>query len=137
MASNLTPKQRKFVEGVVSGLPYRDAYIEAGYSSNMKAGNVSHEANRLAKHPKLAPLIAEGQREAANRALQAATWSREIAIRRLEALNEHAYKQLVNSNMMSRETLSAFFGSLDRLNELTGASERGKENINILIIDDI
>lgn len=137
MTRNLTPKQRKFVEGVVSGLSYRDAYIQAGYSPNMKTGNVSHEANRLAKHPKLAPLIAEGQKEAANRALQAATWSREVATRRLEALNERAYKQLIKSNMMNRETLSAFFGSLDRLNELTGASERGTEKIDILIIDDI
>lgn len=123
MKSDLTPKQRAFVDGVLSGLSYRDAYIKAGYSSNMKAGNVSHEASKLARHPKIAPLLEAGQKKATERAIEAATWSREVAIGRLEAINERAYKQLLTQGTIARDSLSAFFGSLDRLNELTGVNE--------------
>lgn len=40
--NNLTIKQRKFVEGVVSGLPKRSAAIQAGYSER-SAHAIAHE----------------------------------------------------------------------------------------------
>ena len=121
---NLTAKQRKFVDGVISGLSFRDACIQAGYSSSMKASTLAHEASKLARHPKIAPLIEEGQKEAKERAIEAATWSCELAIKRLEAINENAFSLLVGTSFISREAISAFFGSLDRLNELTGVNEK-------------
>jgi phage terminase small subunit len=62
--AGLNPRQQRFCEGVVSGLPASRAYVEAGYSSR----SPDQEASNLVRNPKVASKIAELQAKAAKKA---------------------------------------------------------------------
>lgn len=124
MTSMATPKQKAFADAIISGLNPSEAYIEAGYSSNMRPASIKREAQKLLKNPNIAPLIEKGQKEATKAAIEARTWSLELAIERLTSINERAYKHLIKSGFISRDALNAFFNSLDRLNDLSGVNAR-------------
>lgn len=109
-----TPKQEAFARAVVAGMNPSEAYRSAYDSGRMSAATVAREAHRLLSHPKIAPIIEEGRREAAEKAL----WSREEAIERLQAVNDACYRSIAERGDLRRDVTSAFFGSLDRLNEL-------------------
>ena len=50
----LTPKQEKYVQGLVSGLSQRKAYIQAGYSVKRKTeSSIDRDASMLLKNPKV------------------------------------------------------------------------------------
>ena len=57
--TKLTPKQEKFCLGVVSGLSFKDAYLQAYDAENMADHAVRKEASRLAKRDDITARIRE------------------------------------------------------------------------------
>lgn len=84
--SALTPKQRKFAEGVAMGKSKAQAYREA-YESQGKAITQGHEGHRLSRDPKVSAQI-----EALKLAAEAARHATPAALRALviERLTQHA-----------------------------------------------
>ena len=120
-----TQKQLSFAHAVVAGASPSEAYRAAYDCSKMSKASVSREANRLMSHPKISPIIEEGRREAARKAV----WSRETAIKRLQSVNAASYARMMETGPergFQRADSAAFFDSLDRLCEMTD----GKEAIN-------
>ena len=79
MSDRLTPKQEKFVNGLVSGMSQREAYMSAYICSRWKPETVDSQASRTMANPKIRARYDELVAEAA----EAACWTRERAIRDL------------------------------------------------------
>lgn len=60
-----------------------------------------------------------------------AIWSRKKAIERLQSVNDISHTQTRKNSLTDRESASAFFGSLDRLNELA-LEDDNKNSTNVL-----
>lgn len=134
MASNLTSKQEAFALAVIGGASPVDAYREAGYSE-MSAESMAVEASKLMQHPKISLRIKEGRDEIMQKVIEAATYSRVEAIKRLEEINEKAYAQIKTQKFISRDAMNAFFQSLDRLEDLT--ERQSKDEFMRSVIGDI
>lgn len=76
MAQSLTPKQERYVQGLVSGLSQREAYRCAYKSERMKPDTIDNAASRLLKDPKITARYDELMTELASRVL----WDREKAV---------------------------------------------------------
>lgn len=128
----LTPKQRKFADGIVGGLNPSEAYRAAYDCSRMRPATVATEAQRLMVNPNVAPIIERGFEAAA----KSAVWSRETALRRLEAVNLDTYRRITETgreSALDRAASDAFFKSLDRLEAMAGGGDaRGP-----VVVDDI
>lgn len=120
MGSNkrLTAKQESFALAVIGGASPVDAYREAGYSE-MSADSMAVEASKLMQNPKIALRIREGREKVMQGVIKKTTYSRVEAIKRLEDINEKAYKQIKEQKFIPRDAMNAFFQSLDRLEDLT------------------
>lgn len=109
-----TPKQEAFARNVVEGMNPLEAYKAAGYKADGQTG--ATEAQRLMKHPDIAPMIEEGKREAMSRA----SWNRREAMERMRAVNDAALS-CIGGGDMGANVLRAFFDSaaaLDRLADI-------------------
>lgn len=114
-----TPKQEAFARFVVSGMNPSEAYRAAGYSCNMAPNHVRREAYRVLHRPNVSQLVERLKAEAES----SAVWSRELAIERLSDVNARAYSRIVGTppdRQLERASASAFFDSLDRLNDMCG-----------------
>ena len=121
----MTPKQRKFAERIVAGDSPSEAYRAAYNAKRMSKHAISTEANKLLKHPAVSLFIEDGRREAAKHAV----WSREMAMERLQAVNDAAFHGLVDEGSKAR-TGRLFIDTVDRLNDMTEAApdyQRRKE----------
>ena len=58
--SGLTPKQEKFVQGVVSGMTASESYRKAYSTKNMKDSSVWTEASKLMSRPKVSQRVKLG-----------------------------------------------------------------------------
>ena len=126
-----TPKQAAFANAIVSGASPSEAYRAAYDCGKMSAASVSREANRLLSHPKIAPIVEKGKKEAA----RTAAWSREMAIERLQGVNAASYARVMRTgseNGFQRADSEAFFGSLDRLCKMV-EHERPVEGVPVLV----
>ena len=114
MKSEATPKQRKFAELVVSGATLTDAYRAAYDAKSSSPETVATEAARLVRHPHVAPIIAEGRRQA----LESSICTRMTLLGRLEAVNKAAFEQLTaEGESMSQTALRAFMDTSKELRE--------------------
>ena len=134
MGGNLTAKQEAFALAVIGGASPVDAYREAGYSE-MSADSMAVEASKLMNHPKISLRIQEGREEIMQKVIEAATYSRVEAIKRLEEINEKAYAQIKAQKFISRDAMNAFFQSLDRLEDLT--QKQSKDEFMRSVIGDV
>lgn len=134
MAKNLTAKQEAFALAVIGGASPVDAYREAGYGE-MSADSMAVEASKLMNHPKISLRIQEGREEIMQKVIEAATYSRVEAIKRLEEINEKAYAQIMAQKFISRDAMNAFFQSLDRLEDLT--QKQSKDEFMRSVIGDV
>lgn len=117
----LTPKQEKFVLGLVEGKSQRKAYIDAGYSIENKTDNyIDREASVLAKNPKVFQryegLIAE--------VAENSKWTRQKAFEEYEWLKNVA-KSEMEAEGLNKPRADAFLGSLDGMNRMA----LGKEDL--------
>ena len=56
----LTPKQEKFVQGVLSGMTASESYRNSYSTKNMKDSSVWREASVLMSHPKVSQRVKAG-----------------------------------------------------------------------------
>ena len=113
----LTAKQEKFVQGLISGLSQRQAYIKAGYSSKGKTDNyIDKEASILAKNRKVSVRYAELMEEHKQKAL----WTREESIQNLKWLVDRARDSIErhDEGYVRQGTANALIGALQELNKL-------------------
>lgn len=115
--ARLTAKQEKFVQGLVSGLSQRQAYIAAYPSAKKwKENNVDSNASQLFKNTKVLQRYNELMDEHKDKAL----WTREEAVNELKWLFNQA-KESINlhdEGYVRQGTANAILGAIQELNKL-------------------
>ncbi|MEO4653877.1 terminase small subunit, partial [Staphylococcus aureus] len=105
----LTPKQEKFVLGLIEGKSQRKAYIDAGYSTKGKSEkDIDVLASRVAKNGKVCTRYEELRQEVAEQS----KWTRQKAFEEYEWLKNTA-KNDIEVEGVKKATADAFLASLD------------------------
>lgn len=124
----LTPKQEKFVEGIIAGMSQADAYRSAYDTKRMSDNAIYREASLLMSHPKVAQRLAEITSKADKPKIKTAE-------ERLEWLTG-----IIDSD---EETTGDKLKAIDLMNKMTGeyvqkveAAVTNAVNINIELSDD-
>ncbi|QOY77807.1 terminase small subunit [Staphylococcus aureus] len=115
----LTPKQEKFVLGLIEGKSQRKAYIDAGYSTKNKGeAYIDMQASRIAKNDKVMSRYEELRQEVA----EESKWTRQKAFEEYEWLKNVA-KNDIEIEGVKKATADAFLASLDGMNRMTVGNE--------------
>ena len=115
----LTPKQEKFVLGLIKGKSQRKAYIDAGYSTKNKTDNyIDKEASNLYKNRK----INVRYEELLNEVAEQSKWTRQKAFEEYEWLKNIA-KSEMEMEGLNKPRADAFLGSLDGMNRMALGNE--------------
>lgn len=115
----LTPKQEKFVLGLIEGKSQRKAYIDAGYSTKGKSDNyIDSQAFELSKNSAVLDRYEELRQEAAEQS----KWTRQKAFEEYEWLKNVA-KNDIEIEGVKKATADAFLASLDGMNRMTLGNE--------------
>ncbi|HDI6433809.1 TPA: terminase small subunit [Staphylococcus aureus] len=115
----LTPKQEKFVLGLIEGKSQRKAYIDAGYSTKGKSGEyLDKEASTLFKNRKVSGRYEKLRQEVAEQS----KWTRQKAFEEYEWLKNVA-KNDIEIEGVKKATADAFLASLDGMNRMTLGNE--------------
>lgn len=126
MAIKLTNKQELYVQGLVSGLSQRKAYINAGYSTKNKSNEyIDTEASKLFKNPKVFQRYNELMEEHRNKAL----WTREEAVNTLKWLVDQSVLSIegVDEGYVRKSTADAIIGSIQELNKLENLYDSNRD----------
>ena len=116
----LTPKQERFVLGLIEGKSQRKAYIDAGYSTKDKSGKyLDKEASTLLKKRKVSGRYEELCQEAAEQS----KWTRQKAFDEYEWL-KNISKQDINDNGLKKSSADAFVAGLDGMNRMMLGNEQ-------------
>ena len=113
----LTAKQEKFVNGLISGLSQRQAYINAGYSTTGHSElTIDSNASRLFKNNKVLARYNELMEEHKNEAL----WTRKDAVNTLKWLLQKSMKSITDydDGYVKKGTADAILGTVKELNQL-------------------
>ncbi|PSL41715.1 terminase small subunit [Salsuginibacillus halophilus] len=130
--SDLTAKQEKFVQGLVSGLSQREAYKQAGYSTNMSAERMDTAANKVLKNAKVSTRYEELMQEHRQKAL----WTREEAVNDLIWLKDQS-KYSIEAAGVRQANSNAMLNAIKELNAIEGLYEREEEGgERVLIVQD-
>lgn len=115
----LTPKQEKFVLGLIEGKSQRKAYIDAGYSTKGKSDNyIDSRDFELSKNSAILDRYEELRQEAAEQS----KWTRQKAFEEYEWLKNVA-KNDIEIEGVKKATADAFLASLDGMNRMTLGNE--------------
>ena len=111
---SLTPKQEKFIQGIVSGkLSQREAYKQAYNTSQMSNEAIDVNASKLFNSTKVLlrynALIEEHKEKA--------LWSREKSVNDLIMLKKEAWSS-ISEKGMNQTNSNAFINAIKELNEL-------------------
>ena len=90
--SNLTPKQEKFVQALISGMSQREAYKEAYNAANMKDATIDNKASLLFAKGE----IRKRYEELVNENKQKALYTLEDSINDLIWIKEKAKEDILN-----------------------------------------
>ncbi len=116
----LTPKQEKFVLGLIEGKSQRKAYIDAGYSTKGKSNNyIDSRAFELSKNSAILDRYEELRQEAAEQS----KWTRQKAFDEYEWL-KNISKQDINDNGLKKSSADAFVAGLDGMNRMMLGNEQ-------------
>lgn len=116
----LTPKQEKFVLGLIEGKSQRKAFIDAGYSTKGKSGEyLDKEASTLLKNRKVSGRYEELRQEVAEQS----KWTRQKAFDEYEWL-KNISKQDINDNGLKKSSADAFVAGLDGMNRMMLGNEQ-------------
>ena len=136
----LTPKQEKYVQGLVAGLSQRKAYREAYPSSkDWKDRTVDSRASELFKKSNVLGRYNELMEEHKDKAL----WTREEAINELKWLYKQAIKSIEEQDegYVRQGTSSALLGAIQELNKLEDLYPSDKHQVEhigqVSFVDDI
>lgn len=117
----LTPKQEKFIEGVVAGMNLTDAYRAAYNCARMKPETVNNKAWELSRKGEIAARIEKARAEAAKKA----QWSLDIAVERVRKLNDKAISDLEETGLYKGSpAVKALIESTTLLNRMTGVDKQ-------------
>lgn len=115
----LTPKQEKFVLGLIEGKSQRKAYIDAGYSTKNKSDNyIDSRAFELSRNSAVLDRYEELRQEAAEQS----KWTCQKAFEEYEWLKNVA-KNDIEIDGVKKATADAFLASLDGMNRMTLGNE--------------
>ena len=125
----LTPKQEKYVQGLVAGLSQRQAYIQAYSTKNMKDTTIDNNAYKLMQNNEISTRYNELMDEHKEKAL----WTREQAVNDLIWLKEQAKKSIKEQDegYIRQGTSTAYVNAIKELNALEGVYPDKTQNINI------
>lgn len=117
----LTPKQEKFIEGVVAGMNLTDAYRAAYNCARMKPETVNNKAWELSRKGEITARIEKARAEAAKKA----QWSLDIAVERVRKLNDKAISDLEEDGLYKGSpAVKALIESTTLLNRMTGVDKQ-------------
>lgn len=117
----LTPKQEKFIEGVVTGMNLTDAYRAAYNCAHMKPETVNNKAWELSRKGDISERIKKARTEAARKA----QWSLDIAVERVRKLNDRAMSDLEEDGLYrGSPAVRALIESTTLLNRMTGIDKQ-------------
>ena len=125
----LTPKQEKFVQGLVAGLSQRQAYIHAYSTKNMKDATIDNNAYKLMQNNEISTRYKQLMDEHKEKAL----WTREQAVNDLIWLKEQAKKSIKEQDdgYIRQGTSTAYVNAIKELNALEDVYPDKTQNINI------
>lgn len=117
----LTSKQEKFIDCVVSGMTYSDAYRAAYNCARMKPETINRKAFELIENGKIAARIDNARKQAAKKA----QWSLDIAVERVRKLNDKAISDLEEDGLYKGSpAVKALIESTTLLNRMTGVDKQ-------------
>lgn len=117
----LTPKQEKFIECVVSGMNYSDAYRASYNCARMKPETVNNKAYILLQKGDIRARIEKARAEAAKNA----QWSLDLAVERVRKLNDEAITSLEEDGLYKGSpSVKALIDSTALLNRMTGINKQ-------------
>lgn len=117
----LTPKQEKFIQGVVSGMTYSDAYRAAYNCARMKPETVNNKAYELMQKGEISARVEKARAEAAKNA----QWSLDLAVERVRKLNDEALSSLEEDGLYKGSpSVKALIDSTALLNRMTGIDKQ-------------
>lgn len=117
----LTPKQEKFIQGVVSGMTYSDAYRAAYNCARMKPETVNNKAYELMQKGEISARVEKARAEAAKNA----QWSLDLAVERVRKLNDEAVSGLEKDGLYKGSpAVKALIESTALLNRMTGVDKQ-------------
>jgi hypothetical protein len=145
----LTPKQEKFVHGLVSGMSQREAYLCAYSASRMKPETVDKRASELFAKGEVAGRYDELMAEIASRVM----WDRERATRDLLEVREIALSQIRQTKKhkvhfdehskrdladLPKAAVQLVISSTAELNKMFGIYDKGDASDGrVVIVDDV
>lgn len=117
----LTPKQEKFIQGVVSGMTYSDAYRAAYNCVRMKPETVNNKAYELMHKGEISARVEKARAKAAKNA----QWSLDLAVERVRKLNDEAVSDLEKDGLYKGSpAVKALIESTALLNRMTGVDKQ-------------
>ena len=117
----LTSKQEKFIQGVVSGMTYSDAYRAAYNCVHMKPETVNNKAYELVHKGEISARVEKARAEAARNA----QWSLDLAVERVRKLNDEAVSDLEKDGLYrGSPAVKALIESTSLLNRMTGVDKQ-------------
>lgn len=135
--NELTPKQERFVQNIISGMSQREAYKEAYDAENMKDETIDKEASLLFNHPKIAERYRELINKLEDKAIMTAT---ERMIWLTEVIKDiQKEKVLVEDIEISKTAdLNTKMKAMDILNKMSGEYVTKVEgNIGVTKLEDL
>lgn len=115
MASRLTIKQEKYVQGLIEGLSQREAYRRAYPNTKMKDKTIDEEASKMLKNPKISQRYEELISEHKAKAL----WTREEAVETLRWLKKKAEDD-IEAQGFRQANSTALVNAVKELNAMEG-----------------
>lgn len=120
---NLTAKQEKFVQGIISGLSQRESYKQAGYSCEGKTYEyIDKKASETLRVGKVWGRYQELLKEHQTKAL----WTRESAVSDLIWLKEQSRDSILEMGLRQANS-NAFLSAIKELNELEDLYPKNKK----------
>ena len=124
---SLTPKQEKFIQGIVSGkLSQREAYKQAYNATKMKDETIDNNAYKLMQNNEVLTryniLMAEHKEKA--------LWTREKSVNDLIMLKEEAWAS-ISEKGMNQTNSNAFINAVKELNELELRDRLNEKKIEV------
>ena len=123
---SLTPKQEKFIQGIVSGLSQREAYKQAYNTSRMKEETIDVKASELFNDGKVTVRYKALMKEHKDKAL----WTREKSVNDLIMIKEKAWMS-ISEKGMNQTNSNAFINAVKELNELELRDRLNEKKIEV------
>lgn len=111
--ANLTAKQEKYVQGLISGLSQREAYKRAYDTTNWKDESIDQKASVLLKNVKVRSRYEQLMNEHKDKAL----WTREKAVEELLFILDFSKKEIKELGLEASNK-GAFIDAVRELNKL-------------------